>query len=307
MGSSLVAGRKRVPRPAAGITHGRESTAAHCRPSGRSRAPRYPCAIWLTRGRSSSKRSAMPLMPPVWTPGSRSWWSARHGPSSATGPHPRRSDWPGCYAGRLPRSPPSWQRTSRRRKVPRVRSWTVTPPGYVNAHLEETRVDRGGARGAATELEATGTLDLPTDAAVASGKTLVEHTATNPNKAAHIGHLRNACIGDTVARVLRTHRPHGGGEQLHRRHRRPGRRCRGGHSRARSRTDAGRAVRPVLLARVHRRVGAVRDASRRCSSDDAPCCARSRKAATRRRIRQGSRATDRQRTPRDDASFRHRL
>ena len=37
----------------------------------------------------------------------------------------------------------------------------------------------------------------------ASGKTLVEHTATNPNKAAHIGHLRNACIGDTVARVLR--------------------------------------------------------------------------------------------------------
>ena len=41
------------------------------------------------------------------------------------------------------------------------------------------------------------------DAASAAGKTLVEHTATNPNKAAHVGHLRNACIGDTVARVLR--------------------------------------------------------------------------------------------------------
>jgi arginyl-tRNA synthetase len=35
------------------------------------------------------------------------------------------------------------------------------------------------------------------------GKTLVEHTATNPNKAAHVGHLRNACIGDAVARILR--------------------------------------------------------------------------------------------------------
>jgi arginyl-tRNA synthetase len=37
----------------------------------------------------------------------------------------------------------------------------------------------------------------------AGTKVVVEHTATNPNKAAHVGHLRNACIGDTVARVLR--------------------------------------------------------------------------------------------------------
>jgi arginyl-tRNA synthetase len=38
---------------------------------------------------------------------------------------------------------------------------------------------------------------------VASQKTIVEHTAINPNKAAHIGHLRNAALGDTLARVLR--------------------------------------------------------------------------------------------------------
>jgi arginyl-tRNA synthetase len=87
-------------------------------------------------------------------------------------------------------------------QVPRVRSWTVTPPGYVNAHLEEGPWTTAVLT-ASGELEATGTLDLRTDAAVAAGKTLVEHTATNPNKAAHIGHLRNACIGDTVARVLR--------------------------------------------------------------------------------------------------------
>ena len=34
-------------------------------------------------------------------------------------------------------------------------------------------------------------------------KTIVAHTSINPNKAAHIGHLRNAVLGDTIARVLR--------------------------------------------------------------------------------------------------------
>jgi arginyl-tRNA synthetase len=83
--------------------------------------------------------------------------------------------------------------------VPRVRAWTVTPPGYVNAHLDD-RAWAEAVLASAAVLETAGTVDVPTAAA---GKTLVEHTATNPNKAAHIGHLRNACIGDTVARVLR--------------------------------------------------------------------------------------------------------
>src|SRR6185437_12427049 len=34
-------------------------------------------------------------------------------------------------------------------------------------------------------------------------KTIVEHTNINPNKAAHIGHLRNAILGDTFVRMLR--------------------------------------------------------------------------------------------------------
>jgi arginyl-tRNA synthetase len=34
-------------------------------------------------------------------------------------------------------------------------------------------------------------------------KIIVEHTAINPNKAAHIGHLRNATLGDTLVRALR--------------------------------------------------------------------------------------------------------
>ena len=35
------------------------------------------------------------------------------------------------------------------------------------------------------------------------GKIILEHTAVNPNKAAHIGHLRNAVLGDTTVRMLR--------------------------------------------------------------------------------------------------------
>jgi arginyl-tRNA synthetase len=34
-------------------------------------------------------------------------------------------------------------------------------------------------------------------------KAIVEHTNINPNKAAHVGHLRNACLGDTLVRLLR--------------------------------------------------------------------------------------------------------
>ena len=41
------------------------------------------------------------------------------------------------------------------------------------------------------------------DAPKTHSKTIVEHTNINPNKAAHIGHLRNAALGDTFVRVLR--------------------------------------------------------------------------------------------------------
>ena len=38
---------------------------------------------------------------------------------------------------------------------------------------------------------------------VMGGKLIVEHTAVNPNKAAHIGHLRNAVLGDATIRMMR--------------------------------------------------------------------------------------------------------
>ncbi|MFN2581793.1 MAG: arginine--tRNA ligase [Candidatus Dormibacteria bacterium] len=88
------------------------------------------------------------------------------------------------------------------RHVDLVEQWTVSPPGYVNAVLDDaiwSRLVFDNMRA----LDEARPIALPTGYTGVSGKTLVEHTATNPNKAAHIGHLRNACIGDTVSRVLR--------------------------------------------------------------------------------------------------------
>ncbi len=74
-----------------------------------------------------------------------------------------------------------------------VARWEVAGGGYVNAYL-----DRAAFFNALTSPAAE-----DTKAAAASGKTIVEHTAINPNKAAHIGHLRNAVLGDTFVRLLR--------------------------------------------------------------------------------------------------------
>src|SRR5437764_11701392 len=63
----------------------------------------------------------------------------------------------------------------------------VAGAGYINA-----RVDRAAY--------AAGILDLPQRGRYTEehrDKVLVEHTSINPNKAAHIGHLRNAILGDT--------------------------------------------------------------------------------------------------------------
>ena len=67
----------------------------------------------------------------------------------------------------------------------------VAPPGYLNV-----KIDRAWM---ATALAA----DAKPAAEIPRGKILVEHSSINPNKAAHIGHLRNAILGDTFVRLLR--------------------------------------------------------------------------------------------------------
>ncbi len=67
----------------------------------------------------------------------------------------------------------------------------VAPPGYLNV-----KVDRAWLAGAMAA-------DRKPTAETPAGKILVEHSSINPNKAAHIGHLRNAILGDTFVRLLR--------------------------------------------------------------------------------------------------------
>jgi arginyl-tRNA synthetase len=67
----------------------------------------------------------------------------------------------------------------------------VAGAGYINA-----RVNR--AKMAAALLA-----DKKSETEIPAGKILVEHSSINPNKAAHIGHLRNAILGDTFVRLLR--------------------------------------------------------------------------------------------------------
>jgi arginyl-tRNA synthetase len=75
----------------------------------------------------------------------------------------------------------------------------VAGAGYINARLRRDVAARALAAGD----EALPTSHAGEGAADVSGKILVEHTSINPNKAAHIGHLRNAILGDTFVRLLR--------------------------------------------------------------------------------------------------------
>jgi arginyl-tRNA synthetase len=70
----------------------------------------------------------------------------------------------------------------------------AAPNGYLNLYLDRRAFLLPRVR-QQLEHQAGGE-------AGATEKTIVEHTAINPNKAAHIGHLRNAALGDTLARVL---------------------------------------------------------------------------------------------------------
>jgi arginyl-tRNA synthetase len=76
----------------------------------------------------------------------------------------------------------------------------VAGAGYINARLHREVAAR--ALASSETIGATG--HAGEGAANVSGKILVEHTSINPNKAAHIGHLRNAILGDTFVRLLRS-------------------------------------------------------------------------------------------------------
>jgi arginyl-tRNA synthetase len=76
--------------------------------------------------------------------------------------------------------------------IPGVAALEVAGNGYLNI-----RLDRGAYAADLLRGESPAAAD-------SDEKIIVEHTNINPNKAAHIGHLRNATLGDTFVRMLRS-------------------------------------------------------------------------------------------------------
>ncbi len=106
-------------------------------------------------------------------------------------------------------SPVSFELAKRLKKAPRAIAQELAanfkPPagierlevaggGYLNAFFDRAEFFHGA-------LLESGREAIAADAS--APKTMVEHTSINPNKAAHIGHLRNAVLGDTFVRILR--------------------------------------------------------------------------------------------------------
>jgi arginyl-tRNA synthetase len=91
------------------------------------------------------------------------------------------------------------------RKAPRAIATELAAALVLPAGVREAKVEGGGYlnffldRGPVARALLQGTAPAPARA----GKIIVEHTNINPNKAAHIGHLRNAVLGDVLVRVER--------------------------------------------------------------------------------------------------------
>ncbi len=80
-------------------------------------------------------------------------------------------------------------------KIEGIARVEVAGGGYLNAFF-----DRAAFWEALRQAEGEEPAGMP---ALRTEKIIVEHTSINPNKAAHIGHVRNAVLGDTMVRILR--------------------------------------------------------------------------------------------------------
>ena len=80
-------------------------------------------------------------------------------------------------------------------KVEGIARVEVAGGGYLNAFFDRVAFWHSLTAGGVGDAMQAGTK--------AAGRVIVEHTSINPNKAAHIGHLRNAVLGDTMVRLLR--------------------------------------------------------------------------------------------------------
>ena len=101
------------------------------------------------------------------------------------------------------RSPSSWRARCARRRGRSRRSWprrSAPIPGVARIVAAPERLPEPLSR-SPRRSSPRAPAARSRRAAPPADKTIVEHTAINPNKAAHIGHLRNAALGDTLVRV----------------------------------------------------------------------------------------------------------
>jgi arginyl-tRNA synthetase len=80
---------------------------------------------------------------------------------------------------------------------PYIQEVTLTPPGYINFKMDWPAL----AQDLIPQILEKGDL-FGRPLSTQKEKVFIEHTSVNPNKTMHIGHLRNAVLGDTIARVL---------------------------------------------------------------------------------------------------------
>jgi len=81
------------------------------------------------------------------------------------------------------------------KNIPGIERVEVAGGGYLNMFFDRAAFFLAACAEAGHEGAAVPAPNAP--------KVMVEHTSINPNKAAHIGHLRNAVLGDTFGRLLR--------------------------------------------------------------------------------------------------------
>jgi arginyl-tRNA synthetase len=72
----------------------------------------------------------------------------------------------------------------------------IAGAGYLNMYFDRARFLNDSATANPLPL-------LPDSLSETAPKVCVEHTSVNPNKAAHIGHVRNSVLGDTFQRILK--------------------------------------------------------------------------------------------------------
>ena len=80
--------------------------------------------------------------------------------------------------------------------IPQIKNVESHPSGYLNFNIDYTQFSNLVIKSSLQENY--GSLDIGHNE-----KIVVEHTSVNPNKALHVGHIRNVILGDIVSKILR--------------------------------------------------------------------------------------------------------